>query len=241
MFNRTADTGGSIAIKGDRMFEVTRGGRNGDDERPKRERIIDLLRAVLPSRDEPAEVNRYRIKNLPNIMRGLRQLMLARLFRIGHSFGTLSATLTRGDGTVVDYGVVSYRVVTTAGRDYLVDAMQNLTEPENFKYHGYGTGTTAEAAGDTALVTELGTQYNPNSTRPTGSQTESGGGAYRTVATLTPDSGGVIAVTEHGIFSQAATGGGVLLDRSVFAAMNLDSANGDNLQTTYDLTIPAGG
>jgi hypothetical protein len=45
--------------------------------------------------------------------------------------------------------------------------------------------------------------------------------------------------TEHGILSQAATGGGVLLDRSVFVAINL--GNGDGPQTTYRLTVTAGG
>jgi hypothetical protein len=42
-------------------------------------------------------------------------------------------------------------------------------------------------------------------------------------------------VTEWGLLSQAATGGGSLFDRQVFSALNL--ANGDSLQTTYDLTI----
>jgi hypothetical protein len=48
-------------------------------------------------------------------------------------------------------------------------------------------------------------------------------------------------VTEHGIFMQAATGGGTLWDRSVFAAINLTGANGDGLQSTYVLTCTAGG
>lgn len=56
-------------------------------------------------------------------------------------------------------------------------------------------------------------------------------------ATLTPSA--PVAITEHGIFSQAATGGGVLLDRSVFSVVNL--ASGDSLQATYDLTFAAGG
>ena len=43
------------------------------------------------------------------------------------------------------------------------------------------------------------------------------------------------AIVEHGIFSQAATGGGTLLDRSVFSAINV--ASGDSIQFTYDLTL----
>jgi hypothetical protein len=41
-------------------------------------------------------------------------------------------------------------------------------------------------------------------------------------------------------WSQAATGGGTMLDRSLFSAINLTRGS-DSLQTTYDLTIPSGG
>jgi hypothetical protein len=141
-------------------------------------------------------------------------------------------------GQVTDYGTLSTRVVTDLGVAFLVDALENLVEPELLKFHGYGTGTTAEAASQTALVTELTTQYNPDSTRPTGSQTEAAANIYRTVATLSPDAGGTIAVTEHGLFS--ASSAGVMFDRSVFTAVNLVAAS-DSLQTTYDLTIASGG
>jgi hypothetical protein len=144
-------------------------------------------------------------------------------------------------GECLDYGVISTRVVTTAGVNFIVDAFQNTTEVENFKYHGYGTGTNAEASGDTALQTEETTQYATDNTRPTGSQGEgASANIYRTTATYSPDSGGTRAITEHGIFSQAATGGGTLLDRSVFSAINL-VASADSLQTQYDLTMSAGG
>jgi len=140
-------------------------------------------------------------------------------------------------GELIDYGVLSTRLVTDAGVAYLVDALQNLTEPENFKYHGYGTGTTAESAAHTALVTELTTQY-VGDVRPTGSQTEASAAVYRSVGTLSPDSGGTIAVTEHGLFSANATG--TMLDRSTFSAINV-VASADSLQTTFDLTIASGG
>jgi hypothetical protein len=155
--------------------------------------------------------------------------------------GLFLAGLVPAEAVIVeDYGIVSRKVVTTAGVGFIVDAFQNLVELENMKFHGIGTGTTAEAVGDTALVTELTTEYNPNSTRATGSTTENGANVYRTVGTNTLDSG-TPAVTEHGLFTQAATGGGTLLDRSVFSAINLNGANGDGLQSTYDLTCTAGG
>lgn len=142
--------------------------------------------------------------------------------------------------TAEDYGVVSRKVVTDTGVGFIVDAFQNSVELENMKYHALGTGTNAEAAGNTALQTELTTEYTGN-VRATGSTTEgASANIYRSVGTNTLDSG-TPAVTEHGIMSQAATGGGVIIDRSVFSAINLVGANGDGLQSTYDLTFTSGG
>lgn len=138
-----------------------------------------------------------------------------------------------------DHGVVGRKVVTTAGVNFIVDAFQNITELENFKYHALGTGSTAEAAGDTALVTELTTQYTGN-VRATGTTVEgASANIFESVATNTLDETPGAALREHGVMSQAATGGGSLLDRTVFAAINLTS--GDGLTSTYDLTLAAGG
>lgn len=153
-------------------------------------------------------------------------------------YSELHGQKIHGDGTVEYLGLLGRRVVTTAGVNYLASCFDNTAEPELFKYHGYGTGTTAEATGDTALVTELTTEYAVNSTRPTGSQAHSTN-TYTTVGTLTPDSGGTLAITEHGIFS--ATSSTTLWDRTKFSVVNLDSTAGDSLQTTYVLTLPAGG
>lgn len=167
-----------------------------------------------------------------------RLLRLQQLLRDNVDLHALAAAF---GGWVTDYGTLSTRVVTTAGVGFIVDGFQNLVELENMKFHGFGTGTTAEAAGDTALVTEETTQYATDNTRPTGTTTEgASANIYRTVGTYSPDSGGTRAITEHGIFSQAATGGGTLLDRSVFSAVNLVAAS-DSLQVTYDLTLSAGG
>lgn len=150
----------------------------------------------------------------------------------------LRAQVVHADGTITDYGVLSRRVVTDAGVAFIVDAFQNTTELENMKFHGYGTGTNNEAAGDTALQTELTTQYATDNTRPTGTTTEGAtANIYRTVATLSPDAS--VAITEHGIFSQASNAGGTLLDRSKFSAINL-VGSADSLQTTYELTFTSG-
>lgn len=152
--------------------------------------------------------------------------------------GTLDAMVIRADGTTINLGCVSKRVVTTAGVNYLRDdfaAGAGGADISLFKYHACGTGTTAEAITDTTLVTECTTELNPDSTRGVGTQVNSVAKTYSTVATLTFDS--AAAVTEHGLFSAAS--GGTLWDRSVFAAVNV--ASGESIQFTYTLTISDGG
>lgn len=154
-------------------------------------------------------------------------------------YSSLQGRVYHADGSVTDYGLLGRRVVTDAGVAFLASAFDNTVEPEIMKYHGFGTGTTAEAAGQTALVTELTTEYATDNTRPTGSQAHSSN-TYTTVGTLAPDSGGTLAITEHGIFSQAANSGGTLWDRTKFSAINL-VASADSLAATYVLTLPSGG
>lgn len=197
----------------------------------------DVLEHGSPQRGLPAEVNAWRLRNLPHLWRGYRRVALARTLRLPHFYGQLWLTLIRADGEPVELGLASMRVVTTAGVNFIVDSFQGTVEPEILKYHGIGTGTNAEASGDTALQTELTTQYSSDNTRATGSLTEgASANIFRTVGTNTVDA--TVAITEHGILSQAATGGGTLLDRTVFSAVNMVSA--DSLQSTYDLTLTAG-
>lgn len=143
----------------------------------------------------------------------------------------------RADGEWVDYGVVSRRVVTDAGVAFLVDDWDDsTTDLTTFNYHGCGTGTTAENANQTALVTESTTILNPDSTRATGTKSQPAANQLRTTGTVTFDGSG--AITEHGLFSQAATGGGTLWDRSVFSAINV--ASGDSISFQYTCTINSG-
>lgn len=142
--------------------------------------------------------------------------------------GRLYATLIKADGVNEDLGLISTKVVTTAGVNYIVDAFQNTTELENMKYHASGTGVAAEAVGDTALGTEV-------ATRATGTTAEgASANIYQTVGTIPYTA--TLAITEHGILSAAAVG--TLLDRSVFSAINVN--NGDSIEFTYELTFPAG-
>lgn len=241
---------GDLRPTGELGLTVIRGGRrmpittdlHWDSAAP----MCQLLRHATPDKALPREVNEYRDRNLLRVMRGVPGVLAARSvtkrFGIPTIVGTLYGRVFRGDGRIEELGLLGMKVVTTTGVGFLVDAWQNLVELENMKFHGYGTGGVAEATGNTALTTEETTQYNPDNTRPTGSLTEgASANIFRTVGTYTPDSGATRAITEHGIFSQAATGGGVLWDRTLFSVVNLDSAAGDSLQTTYDCTVNAGG
>lgn len=152
----------------------------------------------------------------------------------------LYAEVHRGNGTIERLGLISTKVITDAGVTFMRDDFNNNAEDiTTFNYHGCGTGTNAEAAGDTALQTESTTALNPDSTRATGTRSTPASNQFRTVGTLTFDAD--TAVTEHGILSQSATGGGTLWDRSKFTAINVVGANGDSIQFTYTLTLSSGG
>ncbi len=150
--------------------------------------------------------------------------------------GTLEAKLIRSDGTILDLGCVAKRVVTTVGVNYMRDDFNAATggaDITNLKYHDSGTGSVAEAITDT----DLGTPAGPT-TRATGSQAGGVSKQYVTVGTIVYTT--TLAITEHGIFNQAARGAGtVLWDRSVFSAINV--VNGDSIQFTYTLSITDGG
>jgi len=207
----------------------------------KPETMTSIWRRVLaglPFGTMTREVRVWRLRNFPNLLRGLYTVILSRLFHLPCFWGELYLRKICGDGRVIDFGLASLRVVTTTGVGYIVDAFANSVELENMKYHGFGTGGGAEAAANIALTTELTTEYTADNTRPTGS-TEEGATAniYKTIATFTCDSG-TPAVTEHGIFSQASNAGGVLLDKSLFAAINMVAT--DSIVSTYSLTFTAG-
>lgn len=109
-----------------------------------------------------------------------------------------------------------------------------------YKYHDSGTGITAASQADTTLQTQAGP-----STRATGvnTQTQSASGTGSTtpaivtsVATIAYVSG--LAITEWGLFNQAAQGGS-MWDHRIFAAINVVS--GDSIQFTYSISLPGGG
>ena len=156
-------------------------------------------------------------------------------FRIGacantmEVFGMLSAKVFRADGSCFDAGLISVEKITTAFRDYIVDALQDSTTypMDAFTWHGSGTGATAEANTQTALVTEV-------ATRTDGTQIEGAtADIYKSVGTVSYS--GSFAIVEHGIFT--ASTAGTMMDRSLFSAINVSS--GDSIQFTYEATFNA--
>ena len=232
-------TNAALKLSGDLALRVIRPGNQGSPgiQKPT---LSEVMRLGLPRLGLAEEVNLWRTRNLPNLLRGMRDVRHAQKSRAPTLLGFLSLAKILRDGTRIEYGLASARVVTTAWVNLLVDALQDAgaSLSNEFVFHGLGTGTNAEAIGDTALQTELTTQYTSNSIRPTGSNVEgASANIYRSVGTITVDAS--VAATEHGLFNDADVGQGTLMDRSVFSVVNLVS--GESIQATYELTVSAGG
>ena len=143
--------------------------------------------------------------------------------------GELSAVLIHADGSTLNYGILGRRVLTTAYAEFMVDQHQAESSViGDFKFHDSGVGTTAENSTDTDIETTDG------ESRATGTQVEESSVIYRSVGTIAYTS--TKAITEHGLFS--ASTGATLMDRTVFAALNVVS--GDSIQFTYGITYVAG-
>ena len=199
--------------------------------------LDDALRNWDPKNDA-ARLLKRAMAILPD--RAMAVEIIERFSRTWLLESALSIRVLRSHATSwEDYGVVGRRVITDTGVAFLVDAWQNIVELEIMKYHGLGTGVTAEAQTQTALVTELTTEYTGN-VRATGTTTEGAtGNIFKTVGSNLLDGTPGAALREHAILSQAATGGGTMFDRTLYAAITLSS--GDTLESSYEATCSANG
>jgi len=114
------------------------------------------------------------------------------------------------------------------GMEYIVDAWQNSVELETAKYHDTGIGTTAAAAGNSAMETATGF------TRATGTLAE-GDNAKEFKSVGTVSCTGTKAITEWGLFS--AVTGGILIARNTFSPINVVS--GDFVEFTWECQLSA--
>lgn len=153
------------------------------------------------------------------------------------------------DGTLIDYGAVCYRVITTVGVQAMSNDFSGLAGAEisNFKYHGWGgvLGTTApaapapEAKTDTSLVANLVTAYVISSPAPTAGAEAGATGNWQYTAQVTATFPAATYINEHGLFNQTTVIGATLWDRSVYA--NTPMAQNESMTFQYILTIQSGG
>lgn len=118
-------------------------------------------------------------------------------------------------------------LVVTTGKNHIADQLADKGEAA-MSHMAIGTGTTAAAAGDTALQAELD--------RNALGSIAQGSGSDANKITYTADwaaGDGTGAITEAGIFNSAAAG--VMLCRTVFPVKNKGAA--DSLTMTWILTI----
>jgi hypothetical protein len=96
----------------------------------------NILKHALPRPGLGREVNVWRLRNLPNLWRGARTLLWAKVHGIPTHYGALYLDKLTPHGRV-PLGLASLRVVTTTGAGFIVDAFQGSVELEDMKYHGF--------------------------------------------------------------------------------------------------------
>ena len=114
-------------------------------------------------------------------------------------------------------------LVVTAGKGYVASRMKDASATA-MSHMAIGSGTTAAAAGNTALGTELG--------RVSLTSTTVSSNVVTYVATFAAGTG-TGAVTEAGILT--ASSGGTMLCRTVFSVVNKGSA--DSMTITWTVTV----
>ena len=113
-------------------------------------------------------------------------------------------------------------LVVTAGKNWVADRMNDANTV--MTHMALGTSTTAAAAGQTALVTELDRNALTSTTVSTNTV------AY---AATWAAGDGTGAITEAGIFDAASSGD--MLARTVFSVVN--KAASDSITITWTITI----
>lgn len=158
-----------------------------------------------------------------------RSNLIARLASSRHPldgfglFGTLLLKVFDLNGELYRAAMHTNLVVDT-GKAAVIDRLQ-AASPAVHDYMAIGTGTTAAAAGDTALQTETGTRVQGALTQPTAT-------TDRLISTFAAGNG-TAAITEAGRLNASSSGN--LFCRSVFSAVNKGAS--DSLQITYDITV----
>jgi len=142
--------------------------------------------------------------------------------------GRLNIVLRDKDGNVKDEREVD-NLVVSSGLAYIISRMVG-TSKAVMSHMGLGSGTTAAAAGQTDLVSVLGSREALDSSTIAGTNNEK----VVYVAAFEPgDATG--AVTEAGIFNASTAGD--MLCRTVFPVVNKGAD--DALSVTWTITLSA--
>lgn len=138
--------------------------------------------------------------------------------------GSMTAVLKKANGDVQT--VRKDNIILNAGFDFICDAIGNASSrPSAMGYIAVGSGTTAAAAAQTALVTEI--------TRKAATYTHTAGTKVMAFSATFGAGVGTGAVTEAGVVNAAS--GGTFLDRLTFAVIN--KGVDDELTMTFQFTL----
>lgn len=143
--------------------------------------------------------------------------------------GVVSFVLTDENGNVKE--TQENNLVVSTGLAFIAQSMLKTTtnSPAAMTHMAVGTGSTAAAAGQTALITESARVALTSSTNVTTTVTND---AIQYVATFNPGTA-TAAITEAGIFNAASAG--TMLARVAFAVINKGAL--DTLTITWKITL----
>lgn len=138
--------------------------------------------------------------------------------------GEVALVLRDKNGNVKDERTIKNLIVDT-GLNFICDRMKD--DETAMTHMALGSGSTAAAAGDTTLGTQLGSRETLDSSTVTNNQ------IVYVASFEAGDATG--AVTEAGIFN--ATSGGTMLCRTVFSVVNKQAD--DTLTVNWTITLTA--
>lgn len=141
--------------------------------------------------------------------------------------GEVTFEMKDADGNVVDT-VVHRNLVVNAGLAFITSRMIGVASAV-MSHMGLGSGTTAAAATQTALVTQLGRVALDSQAQVT---TTVANDSVQYIATF-PAATATGAVTEAALFNAAS--GGTMLARTVFPVVNKGAA--DSITVTWKITL----
>lgn len=138
--------------------------------------------------------------------------------------GAMVATLKHANGDIEVFR--KDNLILNAGFDFIADAIGKVSSrPAVMGYTAVGTGTTAVASSQTALVTELA--------RKAATYAHTAGTKVFTFSTYFAAGEATGAITEAGICN--ASSGGTFIDRVTFAVINKGSD--DELTVNFQFTL----